>query len=544
MRLAVSLLTALALAAPAAAQDAFPRRLLFVHIAEYLYLDPLAHAAPGGPDRVRESAARLAAGLRVPTTRDNDQLFVLSDTAAPDAPLPTRDALAKAVAAFCDTTREQDRIVLYFGAHVLEKGGKAFVVPIDGEPDAPETLLPVADVYARLKRLKAAQTVVVWDVCRRNPDRPRVRRAGGPMTAELLKALTSAPDGVQVLLSCSAGEHALESVAPRPAAPFVGSVYLDALRLAAADDRAANPKARPGDPIPIDALHAGAAKAVGATARAAGTTQTPVLRGAAPSGGAAYDPKEKPAPRFELPAPKGAPAADVRAIVAELALPPLRPDDPAPPLARLPFAEAALKPYAADVAVDDVFKNVEKYPVRVAALRALQTVRDVWPLAGKEQRAVGLLTAPVGDRAKKVIADAQEPVARALARLELELENLDAVAGKRAAETKRWQAHYDFARAELALRTVVLGEYNRALGNVRTETLPDLDGGGGWRLVPSVKVEGRKDVRDLFAAADAGFARLAADHTGTPWAVLAKRSRAALPGAKWEPLAAPKTDGK
>src|SRR5262245_26531277 len=154
MRCALSVAVALAVAPTAFAQDAFPRRMLFVHVADYLYLNPLTHAAPGGPDRVRESAARLAAGLRVPTIRGNDQLFVLSDTAAPDAPVPTKHALAKTLAAFCDTTREQDRVVIYFGAHALEKDGKAFVVPIDGEPDVSASLLPVADVYAQLKKLK------------------------------------------------------------------------------------------------------------------------------------------------------------------------------------------------------------------------------------------------------------------------------------------------------------------------------------------------------------------------------------------------------
>ncbi|MBN9119610.1 MAG: hypothetical protein J0I06_10715 [Planctomycetes bacterium] len=545
MRFALSLAAALALAPAALAQDAFPRRVLFVHIADYVYLDPLTHAAPGGPDRVRDSAARLAAGLRVPTLAGNDQLFVLSDTAAPDAPLPTKDVLTKALGAFCDTTREQDRVVIYFGAHAVEKGGKAFVAPIDGELDAPASLVPVADVYARLKVLKAAQVVVIWDVCRHNADRVRGRRGTGPMTPELLKALTAVPEGVQVLVSCSPGERAAEYSAPRPATLFAGSAYLDALRLAAADDRAANPKARPGDAIPIESLHAAAAKAVAGVAKATGTPQTPVLRGTAPKRAAGFDPKEKPARRFEFSGPvAGASVARAKEIFAELALPPLLDGDAEDPLARLPFAEEALRDHASDVSIDDVLKNAEQYPLRVATLRALQTVRDVWPLGGKEQRGVSTLTAPVTDRAKKATAEAQVPVAKALARLELELTNLETVSSKRDNETKRWRAHYDFALAEVRLRAVVLNEYNRALGHVRTETLPDLDGGTGWRLVPSVKVEGRKDIRDLFAAADAGFARLAADHKGTPWEVLAKRSRAGLPGTRWEAIAPPRSDGK
>lgn len=541
MRFALSVVAALALAPAARAQDAFPRRMLFVHVADYLYLNPLTHAAPGGADRARESAARLAAGFRIPTTKDNDQLFVLSDIANSLAPLPTKGVLARTLDAFCDTTRAQDRVVIYFGVHAVEKDGKALVVPIDGAPDIPDSLLPVADVYAKLKELKAAQKVVIWDVCRHNADCVRGRREVGPMSPALLKALTTVPDGVQVLVSCSAGEHALEYFIPRgPAGLFAGSGYLDALRHAAANDRGENPKAQPGDAIPIDALHTNAAKVIAALAQSAGTKQTPVLAGTAPKQPAEYDAKEKPAKRFEFPAPpKGAPVEDAKAIFAELALPALIDEGAGDTLARLWFAESALKNHAADVSLADILRDAEKYPLRIATLRALQSVRDVWPLAGKEQRAVGVLTAPITDRSKKAITDAQVPVAKALARLELELTNLDAVSAHRAKETRRWQAHYDFALAELRLRVVVLNEYSRALGHVRTETLPDLSGGTGWRLVPSMKVEGRKEFRDLFAAADEGLAQLAADHKGTPWEVLAKRSRAGLPGTRWEPILPP-----
>ena len=58
----------------------------------------------------------------------------------------------------------------------------------------------------------------------------------------------------------------------------------------------------------------------------------------------------------------------------------------------------------------------------------------------------------------------------------------------------------------------------------------------GWRLVPGEKVEGRRDVKLLFAAAQEGFTKLATDHKGTPWEAVAKRSLAVLPGAHWEVL--------
>ncbi len=534
-----ALLVALALAAPARAADEpkvptgpHARRVLFVHVSEYLYLNPLTHAAPGGADRTREAADRLARGLRVPATRDNDQLFVLSDTASDDAPLPTKATILKAVTDFCATTREHDRVVLYVGAHAVEQGGKAFVVPIDGAPAAPGALLPVEDVYAALGKLKAAQKVVIWDVCRANPERARNRRDTGPMTAELLKALTAAPAGVQVLVSCSPGETGHEYLTPRgPAGLYAGSAYLDALRQAATDHLVRTPKERPDAPIPVEAFHADAAKFLAEVAR-----QKPVLAGAGPKEVAAHDATAAPASRFEfLASEKGAPAADVKAVLDELALPPLS-DDAPPALARLAFDAAALKARAPDVALADVLKNPQKYPVRTAALRALATVRDSWPLNRKEVRSVALIGAPVTERSKRAIADVQLPLAQAQARLELELEALDAVADKAAAEVPRWKAHYSYARAEVQLRLAVLNEFNSALARVRTEALPDLPRGAtGWRLTASDKMTGRKEARELYTAAADEFDALAAAHPGTPWEVLARRARAVLPGLRWEP---------
>ena len=542
MRFALSVAAIFALAPIVSAQDpkapALPRRVLFVHVGGYLYLNPLTHSAPGGPDRVRAVADRFAAGLRTPTARGNDQLFVLADTLTTDARLPTKDVLAKALEGFCTTTRPQDRVVIYFGVHAVEKDGKAFVVPIDGAPDAPETLLPVADVYAALKGLNAAQKVVIWDVCRHNPERVRGRRDPGPMTDALFKALTAPPEGVQALVSCSPGERSLEYSAPRgPAGIFAGSAYLDALRHAAADTSA---KAAPGDAIPVEALHKSACQSVATLGK-----QTPTFTGTVPKQSAAHDPKAAPAKRFELAAiSKGTPSADVKTILDELALPPLFEDD-AGSVALLPFAEASLKSYEPDVSVDEALKNGDKYPLRVATLRALQAVRDTWPLTAKEPRGVTPLVAPVVDRTKKAISDAQLPLAQAITKLEVELEGLLAATPNRAKETKRWQAHYDYTVAEVRLRLVVLNEYNVLLARVRTESLPDLPSGAtGWRLCPAEKLTSRREVRDLFNAAQEGFTKLATDHRGTPWDVLAKRSRAFVPGLRWEVVVPLKVDEK
>lgn len=548
MRLALSVAAALLFACPAMADDpkspAFPRRLLFIHASNYLYLTPLTHAAPMGADRVRPSAERLAEALRVPMAADNQQLFVLADTLGPpDGRFPTKEMILKTLDNFVTTTRGQDRVVIYFGVHATEKDGKAYIVPVEGNLDDPTTLVPVSAIYAKLKDLEATQKVVIWDVCRTNPERVRVRRDSGPMTEPLFKALSAAPPGVQALISCSPGEQALEYFTPRgPAGLFAGSAFLDAIRQSAADERSGNPKATPDDPIPVDAFHKSSLKIVTELAKLAGVTQTPAVAGTPVKPETAFDPKEAAAKRFDWPALKTAPVDDVKAILSELALPPLG-DDPLSP--DFPFSADALKDFAADAILDEILKAPEKYPLRVATLRALQAMRDSWPLGTKEAKSMTSINAPLNDRIKKLVADAQLPFALAIAKLELELENLQGVADKRAGETKRWQAHYDYAIAQLRLRLVLLNEFNVSLGKVRTETLPDLPPGSpGWRLVPSDKLQSGKSVRVLLETATEDFNRLANNWKGTPWEVLARRELAVLPGLKWEPIPAPKPDGK
>src|SRR5205085_2908187 len=98
---------------------ALPRRLLFVHISRYSYLNPLTGtAANNGPDRTKAAAYRMAYEWRVPTERDNNQVFLLSDTAPPpDGRVPVRNVLAAAFEQFFKTSRAQDRIVVYYGGH-------------------------------------------------------------------------------------------------------------------------------------------------------------------------------------------------------------------------------------------------------------------------------------------------------------------------------------------------------------------------------------------------------------------------------------------
>jgi hypothetical protein len=234
--------------------------------------------------------------------------------------------------------------------------------------------------------------------------------------------------------------------------------------------------------------------------------------------------------------PRVAPSADVKSILEEFAL-------PAPPLCsdlepptRFAFFADAIKPYATDVSIEDILKDVERYKLRAAVLRAFQTIRDTSLTADpKAPKPLNRVPSPLTDATKKEARDTQEAIALAIARLELALDALTVVESLRAKEPRRWQAHYDYALGQVRLRMAMLNEFNKLLGDVRTESLPALPVGAlGWRLVPSEQMQSKKQVQDLAASAVSGFESIATNHKGTPWAMLARQTLLTPPGLKWE----------
>src|SRR5262249_16391606 len=141
----------------------FPRRLLFIHISKYMYLNPLTGSSPSGDDRTKMAASRLAFELQVPNDTKNadaNQLFLLSDKARPgkqkgEIQIAMKNVVTGAYEQFFNTSRPQDRIAVYFGGHALERDGKVYLAPVEGDPDDVEaTLIPLADFYAKLDACK------------------------------------------------------------------------------------------------------------------------------------------------------------------------------------------------------------------------------------------------------------------------------------------------------------------------------------------------------------------------------------------------------
>lgn len=509
-----------------------PRRMLIVQVHHYLYLDPLA-AAPSAKNQAAIDG--LAATLHVPTWKTNNQLFILSDSIPlPSLRTPTKAAIAAGVRQFCDTCRVQDRVMLYFHGHAFERDGKAYFAPIDGEPGDTATLVPVADIYDWLKACRATQKLVVWDVCPRNPDRDPIRPRSGPLTLELFLAFMKVPAGsdIQAVISCVPNEFSLESASPKGDG---GSILFEAMRKAFEDV----PEARRSDAaaaIPIVEAFPALEKQVEAAAAALGAKQSPKLFGNLPPALTAVKPGEPLASGVHFSGQRLESAAEVKAILDELKLPPLVPGTD--PLPMLSFDSSALKAYLPDAPIEDIFRESDKYPLRVAVLRALQTIRDTTAMMGaRDARPIAAITAPITDDFKKKVLDVQAPMAVSIAKLEGEIMALEGVEKFREKENKRWQANYQYATGQLRLRLALLNEYNLALGNIRTETLPELPASAtGWRLRPFDKMSSRKEIQELADSAHIAFEANIKVDKGTPWEVLSKRAAATLCGLRWEPV--------
>jgi hypothetical protein len=517
--------------------DDFPRRALFIQVNHCLYLNPLTC---GTPLRNREAIDRFATSLRVPASKTNNQLFILSDNLPPpEDRVPTKAAILAAIRGFCETSRAQDRILLYFHGHAFEKGDKAYFAPVEGEAADLKTLIPVADIYDLLKGCKAAQKLVVWDVCPRNPEHAAIREGSGPLTLELLLALAIAPGGIQAVIPCLPSEYSLEYTTPKgDAGSIAGSALFDALRKGFEDNAVAK-KPEPADALPIVDVFPSIEKHLDSAAKALAAKQTPKLVGRPHAMLASIDPTEALPAAVLFPAVKSSAVAEVKAILHELALPPLVMGESLDPLPLLPFNPLTLKPYLPDATIDDIFRDAERYVLRVVVLRALQAIRDTSRLSGpKDSKVIVLVRSPITDQMKRTVLDAQTPMALAIAKLEGELAALEAVEKFRAKEPKRWQAHFDYTLSHVRLRLAILNEYNLALGHVRTESLPELPNGyTAWRLTHTNKMLSKKDVKDLAEAAKSGFEAAVAAHKGTPWEVLAKRALLTPPGLRWEPAA-------
>jgi hypothetical protein len=548
-------------------------------VSNYLYANPVGYGVPAGGkgQNLHTLAQRLSGSLRIPP----DQVVELSDGApehapdalklppvpakgkgqpkrapaqnapknaprkdAPKAPSPTarptvKPVLEQAITDFLAGCRGQDRILLLFAGHAVEFDDQAYLVPLEGDLAAKETLLPLQWVLDKLDACKARQKVLVLDVCRYDPARGLERPGSGPMGPKLDAAIRVPPAGVQVWSSCVAEQLAHE---------FEGnSVFLDKLFDALGTGGALKGIQQPRDALPLDALAEAVSKATTADVlEELNVRQTPRLTGQEAKSGADYDPNE-PAPPpvvIQRPAVAGGSEAsprEVKKILDEIVLPPIKlartESAPLPLEALVPFSAKVMEEYQADYAsIREVLKiegKRKQYPLRAAVVDAVDLLRKYGKTPLME-----LFRGKSNDQVKAAILQTQREPARVINELQ---EGLDLL--RKAGETRdeekspRWQAHYDYVLAQLLARLAYVHEYDLMLGRIRQERLPELNPKihGGWRLASRDKLQSPKEVKDLAAESKKILEKLIKKHRGTPWEVLAGQAKLTALGLEWQP---------
>ena len=104
-------------------------------------------------------------------------------------------------------------------------------------------------------------------------------------------------------------------------------------------------------------------------------------------------------------------------------------------------------------------------------------------------------------------------------------------------KSKRWQANYDYVLARLQARIAYINEHNYLLGQMRKDLPPrDPKIHQGWKLASQEKLQQTgSDGRRLAADSRKLLEKLAKEHPGTPWEILAKRERLTTLGLRWQP---------
>lgn len=506
----------------------FPRRALAISVNNYLFANPINFGSSGrGSKNVQNLLERLNQGLRIPT----DQMALLSDaTPGGFARPPLKPVIEKAVSDFITTSRDQDRILVLFIGHAVEIEDEPYLVPLEGDLEAKETLIPLKWLYDRLASSKARQKVLVLDVCRLNPSRGQERPGSGPLGAKLDAALKQPPPGVQVWTACVAAQHSYEFEYPTLNNGVFQEALFDVLGQAGQPDMQG-----PDGLLPIPRLVDLVNHRLKEILDKEGKVQTSRLSGQEAPAGAAYDSSQPRPPRPSLgmpPPPEGgaATAEVIQGILKELEVLPVKSirDDQMLKLGLMPVFAAKL--------MEDYKDDGEKTPFREAIIRT----RDLLNAQLKTKRLREEFRAPANEaRFKDEIRDYQtKEVAGMLGELSEALDELKIAAKDRDKEkSKRWQANYDFVLARLEMQVAYLYEYTTMLGSMRKE-LPERDPKihGGWRLASQPALQGDAAGKRLAVDARKVLDKIAADHPNTPWAVIAKREKFAALGLDWQPI--------
>jgi hypothetical protein len=542
---------------PTFTNDPFPRRALLISVNNYLMFNTVHYGSPQDGARYPGSSTAVMRDrlTRPPMNFPMTQVYELSDGVPPEyksakAHSTQKSVLESTIADFVATSREQDRVIVFFAGHGAHVDGKSYLVPIDGNLKNMDSLLPLKWVYDQMAKCKAQQKILILDVFRYSPSRGLElpspgEGAEGTMPEGFDKDMQSPPAGVQVWCSCIKEQAAVEL--------DEGSAFMQALCNAMQGGGKMAGISTPPQPIAVEDLMTDVNERLKTLLKAEKRTQVSRLAGTAPAKAVQYDASEALAAAITLKPPavaggQAAGAASIDRILEELrVMPPVRETRagdlnllraqnlPAFPIKTID----AYKPdgYQNITDLGNKYKNgkeayAKDFPLRAAYFDALEAMQESKKVQMRE-----VLSSPIDPKRKAAYLLEQAPLGISIFKLEQALAEMKAAAEKREMETsKRWQANFDYMQARLFGRIVYLYEYNYVLGKIRGDDLPELASGQtGWRVgisgakitVPDQKAKGfAKDAQRLWK-------HIQEEYPDTPWSLLAQRESMIALGLAW-----------
>lgn len=536
---------------PRPGSNLFPRRALVISIHDYLYANPILNGSSKS-DNFHAFLDNLSRAVQIP----RNQIAHLSDDSFHtdgDPRAPTKSVIEKSLTAFLETSRAQDRVVVFFVGHSVELGDDVYLAPIEGELDRADTMIPLKWFYDQLAKCKARQKVLVLDVNRFNPTIGQERPGGDEMGEKLDALLKAPPAGVQVWSSCIAKQRSYASD------DYPMGIFLDSMRETASGLGNGKIQNDPKKPLPlerwVEVVNERMKKELGKRK----LEQVSRLTGKEAEGNDAYDPKEAspPSPIAALAAPPASVSINkmlIESVLSQAGAPPIKVThelairyDALPP-----FSVEALKKYQGDV------PNPES-PLRKAIKNARAVLWAIYPSQGPKELSgdisvmrskIGVqlnvlrdgYRAPVGggnveNQFKTRVENDERRVALLMRAIDDALNDLrdPKVVEAREAENKRWQANYDYIHARMQLEYAYLFEYQSMLGSMRKELPPrDPELQSGWKLASQAKLQGDSAGKKFAKEGHKLLDKIIKDHAGSPWEVLAKREKLTNLGLEWQ----------